>query len=141
MLRIRQPRQLPLTLLHNRQRQHTEIHTDDTPPHALPLALSRPPRAIAAVALAEQQPDAGGVHDSLLHGETLLVVAASDLEDVACEFGPEGVGGHFLTHAAVHEDAEFALIFDFDQLLGAVGRVGDIEFHLDGGCDYVTSRW
>ena len=93
------------------------------------------------MALAEQQPNAGGVHDSLFHGEPLLVVSAGDLEDVACEFGPEGVGGHFLTHAAVHEDAEFALIFDFDQLLGTVGGVRDIEFHLDGGCDYVTSRW
>lgn len=75
------------------------------------------------MALAEQQPHTGGMHDSLLHGETLLVVAAGDFEDIACEFGSKGVAGHFLTHAAVDEDAEFTLVVDFDQLLSTVGGV------------------
>ena len=73
------------------------------------------------------------MHDTLLHGEPLLVVAARDAEDVAFEFVTDAVGGDFGTHAAVHENAEFALIFDFDELLRAVGRVGDVQLHLDGG--------
>lgn len=81
---------------------------------------------------AEQQSDAGGMHDALLHGEPLLVVASGDAEDVAFEFGADGVAGDFLAHAAVHEDAEAALIFNFDELLSAVGRVGDVELHLGG---------
>ena len=81
------------------------------------------------------------MHDALLHGETLLVIATCDFEDVAGEFGAQGITRDFLTHAAVHEDAEFALIFDFDELLRSIRGVGDIEFHLDGGCDDVTSRW
>lgn len=81
----------------------------------------------------QQQPHAGGVHDTLLHGETLFIVATGDLEDVAGELRAERVGGDFLAHAAVHEDAQFAVILDFDEFLGAVGGIGYVEFHLDGG--------
>ena len=73
------------------------------------------------------------MHDALLHGETLLVVPARDAENVAFEFWADGVAGDFLAHAAVHEDAEFALIVDFDEFLGAVGGEGNVELHLDGG--------
>ncbi len=133
MHRIRQPRQLALALLDNRQRQHRQIHAHNAAPHALALPLARPTRTVAAVAVTQQQPHTRGVHDALLHGEPLLVVAARDLEDVAFEFGAQVVAGDLLAHAAVHEHAEFALIFDFDQLLRAVGGVGDVELHLDGG--------
>ena len=44
-----------------------------------------------------------------------------------------------MAHASVHEDAESALVFDFDEFLGAIGGVGDVELHLDGGV--VASRW
>lgn len=73
------------------------------------------------MAITEQQPDTSGVHDPLLHGETLLVVATGDFEDVASEFGSYAVAGHFSAHAAVYEDAEFAIIFDLDELLGPIG--------------------
>ena len=72
------------------------------------------------------------MHNTLFHGETLLVVAACDAEDVAGEFVAHAVAGDFGAHATFHEDAEFALIFDFDEFLGAVGGVGDVKLHLDG---------
>jgi hypothetical protein len=78
------------------------------------------------------------VHDTLLHRETLLVVASGDLEDVALELVADAVARDFVTHAAVHEDAELALIFDLDQLLGAIVGVGDVELHLDCG---VSRAW
>ena len=84
------------------------------------------------MARAQQQAHARGVHDALFHRESLLVVAAGDLEDVAFEFGTDAVAFHFGAHAFVHEAAQFALVFDFDELLGAVGWVGDVELHLDG---------
>ncbi len=92
------------------------------------------------MARAKQQADSGRVHDTLLHGEALLVVAAGDFEDVAFELGSDAVAGHFLAHALVHEGAEFAVVFDLDELLGAVGGVGDVELHLDGE-GVGTSRW
>ena len=73
------------------------------------------------------------MHDPLLHGKALLVVAAGDFEDVAFELGTDAVARDFVAHAAFHEDAEFALVFDLDEFLGAIGRVGDVELHLDGG--------
>ena len=73
------------------------------------------------------------MHDTLLHRKALLVVAAGDFEDVAFEFGTDAVASDFLAHAFVHEGAEFAFVFDLDEFLGAVGWVGDVELHLDGG--------
>ena len=130
--RIRQPRQFLISLLDNTQSQNRQIHRHDAPPDALPLALSGPSGPVAAVARGKEEANAGGVHDALLHGEALLVVAPSDFEDVAFEFGADAVGGDFLAHAAVHEDAEFTLVFNFDELLRAIGWVGDVEFHFGG---------
>ena len=129
---IRQSLDLLLALLDDAQRQHRQIHRHDATPHALALALPRPPGPVAAVARAQEEADPRGVHDALLHGEPLLVVAAGDFEDVAFVLGGEAVAGDFLAHALVHEGAEFAVVFDFDEFLGAVGRVGDVELHLDG---------
>jgi hypothetical protein len=84
------------------------------------------------------------VHDALLHGETLLVVAASDLEDVALEFVTNAVASNLLTHSVetrqmlscernrvpvcdflplVYEYTQLSLIFNLDQLLAAIGRL------------------
>lgn len=121
-----------LALLDDGESKDGEVHGDDAAADGLPLALTSAARAVARVAVGEQEADTGGVHDTLLHRETLLVVAAGDPEDVALELVANAVAGNLLTHAAVHEDAELALIVDLNQLLRAVGRVGNVELHLDG---------
>jgi hypothetical protein len=79
----------------------------------------------------------------ILHGEALFVVAASDFEDVAFEFVSNGVSSDFLAnlhrmsilfqgekgsnYPLVHECAQPTLIFDFNELLTAIGRIGDLE--------------
>ena len=73
------------------------------------------------------------MHDALLHRESLLVVTACDFENVAFELGADAVARNFGAHSLVHEDTKFALIFNFDELLRAVGWVGYVELHLDGG--------
>ncbi len=78
------------------------------------------------------------MHDPLLHRKPLLVVAAGDAENITFEFWADRISGNFLAHAAVHEDAELALIINFDKLLGAIGGVGDVELHLDA--DEPSSR-
>lgn len=72
------------------------------------------------------------MHHTLLHGEALLVVSTSYAEDVSLELVADTVARHLLTHAAVHEDAQLAVIVDFDQLLRPIGREGDVELHFDG---------
>lgn len=105
MHRVRQPRQLVITLLHNAQRQQAQVHSDDASAHTLTFPLTGAAGSVAAVAGAEEQTDTRGVHDSLLHGEALLVVAAGDAEHVAFELGPDAVAEDFGAHASVHEDS------------------------------------
>lgn len=45
--------------------------------------------------------------------------------------GGEG-NADFGSHALLHEGTELALIVDLDDLLRPIGRVGDVELHLDG---------
>ena len=89
--------------------------------------------------IAQKQPNTRRMHNALLHRKPLFIIAAGDFEDVAFEFRTHAVAGDFVAHASLHEDAEFALVFDFDEFLGAIGGVGDVELHLDGGG--VASRW
>jgi len=56
------------------------------------------------VALAEEELDTLGSEDTLLHGETLLVVATGDLEDVALELLADAVTSNLVGDALVHED-------------------------------------
>ena len=55
--------------------------------------------------LGEEQADTLVLHDTLDHGEPLLVVAASDLEDVALPLVAEGISGDLLGNALVVEGA------------------------------------
>jgi len=121
-----------ITLLDDGEGEDGQVHADDAATDGLPLALSITARSVARVALAEEESHTGRVHDTLLHREALLVVAAGDLEDVALELVADAVTWDFLTHAAVHEDAQLALVIDLDQLLRAIRGVGDVELHLDG---------
>jgi len=124
--------QLGVALLDDGESEDSKVGGDDAATDGLALALTSAAGAVAGVAVGEEQAHTGRVHDTLLHGEALLVVAAGDLEDVALELVANGVAGDFLTHAAVHEDTELALIFDLNELLGPVGRVGDVQLHLVG---------
>jgi hypothetical protein len=122
-----------VALLDDAQSKDGEVHADDATADRLPLALSGAAGAVAGVALTEKKAHTGWVHNTLLHRETLLVVAAGDAEDVALELVADRVSRNLLSHATLHEDAELALIFDLDQLLGAIVGVGNVELHLDGG--------
>ena len=138
---VGQSRNVLITLLDDAERQHTEIHPDDATPNTLPLPLARPTGSIARVSLAEQEPHPSRVHHALLHRKALLVVPARDPEDVPLELVPDAVAGHFGAHASVHEDAQFTVVVDLDQLLGPVGRVGDVELHLVDVIVVVGGGW
>jgi hypothetical protein len=120
---IRQTRDVRISLLDDRESENRQVHGDDASTNRLSLSLTSSAGAVAAVTIGEEKADTSRVHDTLLHRETLLVVASSDAENVALELVADAVARDFLTHATVHEDTELALIFDLDQLLRAVGRV------------------
>ena len=121
-----------LTLLDDGQGEDRQVHTGDATTDRLSLSLTGSASAVAGVAVGEEESNTGGMQDTLLHGKTLLVVASSDAEDVSLELIAETVAGNLLGHALLHEGAELALIFDLDELLRAIGWVGDVQLHLDG---------
>jgi len=100
------------------------------------------------VAVGEEEAHSSWVHDALLHGETLLVVAASDFEDVAFEFFTDAVAWDFGSHTPmkpininasywrfdrweigilVHENTKTSLIIDLDKLLTAIGSCKQVS--------------
>ena len=95
---------LALALFDNSEGENSEVHANDAATDGLSLALTGAAGSVAGVAVGEQESDTGRVHDTLLHRETLLVVAASDAEDVALPLVAEGVAGDFLRDPLVVED-------------------------------------
>jgi len=125
-------RNVCVALLDDAESQDGEVHGDNAAADGLTLALTSSSWAVAGVAVGEEKSDTGWVHDTLLHWETLLVVAAGDLEDVSLELIANRVAWNLSTHTLLHEDSELSLVVNLDQFLTAIGRVGDIQLHDHG---------
>ena len=97
---------------------------------AAPAALTVAARTVARVTLTEKQAHTRGQEDTLLHGETLLVVATTNAKDVALPFITKRVDLNILRHTLVVEAAHETLIQELEGLLRARGRVGNVELHL-----------
>lgn len=87
-----------IALLDNGESEDGQVHADDAATDRLSLALTSAAGAVAGVTVGEQKADTGRVHDTLLHGETLLVVSTGDTEDVALEFVTKVVTGDLSAH-------------------------------------------
>jgi len=118
-----------VTLLDDHEGEHGDIGTNDAAADGLALALAGAAGAVAGVAVGKEELDTIREEDTLLHGETLLVVSSGDAEDVALEFIPKGVSGDFLADPLFVEDTETALIVDVDGLLFTRRGVGNVELH------------
>jgi hypothetical protein len=129
-----------VSLLDDGESEDGQVHADDAATDGLSLALTGAAGTVAGVAVGQQKSDTGRVHDTLLHGETLLVVSTGDAEDVALELIAEVVAGDFSAHALLHEVTELSLILNLDELLAAIGRVGDVQLHVGGRCGRVDSK-
>jgi len=90
-----------VALLDDREREDGQVHSHDAATDRFTLALTGAARSVAGVAVREQEADSSGMHDSLLHWETLLVVAAGDLEDVALELIANAVARYFCAHSVI----------------------------------------
>jgi len=112
-----------VALLDDREGEDGEVHCDDAATDGFALALTGAAGSVAGVAIGEEKSNSSGMHDTLLHRETLLVVAAGDLEDVALELVANRVARNLCAHSLLHEDTQLSLIFDLDQLLAAVRRL------------------
>ena len=109
-----------LALLDDHQGEDSDVRADDAATDGLALALARAAGPVAGVAVRKEETDTVRKEDTLLHGETLLVVASGDAENVSFEFITEGVAGNLLRHLLVVEDTESTLIVDINSFLLAL---------------------
>merc|ERR1719443_712638 len=107
----------------------TEVAVHDATAHRLTLALTRPAGSVASRIFLEEQTNTLVGQHTLLHGESLLVVASSDAENVALELISESVALNLSAHPLLVERTNLELIVDLDELLAAGGRVGQIDLH------------
>mmetsp|Transcript_25586 Transcript_25586/g.71551 ORF Transcript_25586/g.71551 Transcript_25586/m.71551 type:complete len:213 (-) Transcript_25586:112-750(-) len=130
-LTVGQTGELLLTLLHDDQVEDRQVRADNATAHGLPpaLALSAPMSKHAWVARGHEQPDTQIGHHTLPHGETLLVLATHDLEDVALELLAKSVTLDLLCQALVKESAQLSVVINLHLLLSPSGRVCNVELH------------
>lgn len=77
--------QASLTFFHNDQVENTQVGIHNATAHRLALSLSGPPRSVTGMPLTQQEADTAVGQDTLLHGETLLVVPTADSDHVALQ--------------------------------------------------------
>jgi len=129
---IRQPRNIRLALLHNHQRQHGNIGPNDATPDRLALTLTSATGTVAGVAVGEEEFDTGREENALFHGETLLVIAACNPEDVTFPFVTQSVARDLLGYFLFVEDSVSLLIINVDEFLCPSCGVRDVDLHARG---------
>lgn len=128
-------RELLLTLLHNDHIQAGNVGANNAATHRFALALTIGLTATATPALGtngatgQQELDTRVCEDALLHEEALLVLPAGDLDDVALELVAQEATIDILADPLLIEVGQDTDILDVEDLLGAVGGVGDVQLH------------
>ena len=67
--------------------------------------------------------------DTLLHGETLLIIPITDLDHITLPFFSQYISSNFCVHILLVESTKFSLIIHFNELLAASGQEKDLQLH------------
>jgi len=121
---------LVVALSHNNGRDDAHVVVQDATSNGLSLSLATSATGVTAHAVLEQESNTSADEHTLLHAEALLVLATGDAEHVALELVAEAIGRYLVRDTLVEHVRHFVLIVDFDGLLLAGGRVGNIDFHI-----------
>ena len=81
-----------------------KIGSDDATSDGLSLSFTSSSGSVALVASLHEESDSSLDKDTLLHGETVLIVTTGNFEDVSLEFVTKNVTFDFLTHSSSVED-------------------------------------
>jgi hypothetical protein len=120
---------LLFTLLDDDDGQDGNVGVDDATSNGLSLSFTGSSGSVTRVTVGEEKSGSVGEENTLLHGETLLVVTTGDPEDVSLPLVSDGVGGNLLGHPLFDEDSGPPFILEVDELLSAGGGVGDVQLH------------
>lgn len=103
--RVSEPRDGGLAGLHDNEGKGGNIGSDNATTDRLAAALTRATGAVARVANGEEEAGTLVQQNTLLHGETLLIVTTGNLQDVTLPLVTEGISLDFLSHTLIVEDA------------------------------------
>lgn len=107
------------TDLDNSKSDDGKIGSDDASSDGLSLSFTGSSGSVALVASLHEESDSSLDKDTLLHGETILIVTTGNFEDVSLEFITKLVAFNFLTHSSSVEEAKLLFIVDRNGLLAA----------------------
>merc|ERR1719500_456966 len=120
---------LCLSLLDDGHGKDGEVSVNNAPADRLPLALSILAGPVASSSLLQKEPHPAIGQDTLLHGETLLVIASSDAENISLELITKSISLDLLAHPLLVKGAHLQLIGNLDELLATRGRVRQVDLH------------
>jgi len=126
---VSESRDLGRALLDDDQRKHSDVWANDATTDGLAFALTSTTSAVARMTVGEEKTDTVGQEDTLLHRESLLVIATGDSENVVFPFVTNGVSRYLLRDFFVEENAISFFIVDINKFLGPRCGVGNIHLH------------
>lgn len=118
-----------ISLFDNAEGDDGKIGTGDASADGLTLALTSSAGSVSSSLLSEENAGSTLDKDTLLHGETLLVISSSDSEDVALVVVTEVLSVNFVAHSLVEERTDVFLVVDFDFLVSAGKGVRDVKLY------------
>lgn len=101
---VGQPCNVTLTLFDDDHGEDGNVGADNAPTDRFAPTFASPPNSVARMAIGKEKADAVWNKDTLLHRETLFVVATCNAEDVALPFVTNRVSWDFLRDFLVVED-------------------------------------
>ena len=67
--------------------------------------------------------------DTLLHGETLLIIPATYSDHITLPFSTQSISSNFCGHTLLVEGTKFSFMVHFNELLAASGQERDVQLH------------
>ena len=67
--------------------------------------------------------------DTLLHGETLLIIPATYSDHITLRFSTQSISSNFCGHTLLVEGTKFSFMVHFNELLAASGQERDVQLH------------
>lgn len=121
------------TLLEDLEGNDAEIGSTDAASDGLSLPLTRSSGSVGLGSGFHEDFDTAVHHDTLFHGESLLVVTAGDSESVALEFFAKDDTVDIRAHSSVVEVAIDLIVINFSNNLLSSDWISDVIFHCVSG--------
>jgi len=96
-----------------------KIRADDASSDGLSLSFTSSSGSVALGASLHEESNSTLDMDTLLHGETILIISSGNFEGVSFEFVTKTVTVNFLTHSSSVEDGKLLVVINSDGLLAA----------------------